>query len=118
MKKSVLILMHQFHQGLHRAGGPRLDPAAPGKRHPIRPEDQPAPAVPRIGARLPEGRLLLMMENTGHWVEPHGPGSTGLGLANLRKRLHLLYGDQAGLTFERTATAVRAQVSFPVSGSA
>jgi len=66
---------------------------------------------------LSAGRLLLMVENTGHWVEPHGPGSTGLGLANLRKRLHLLYGDQAALTFERTATAVRALVSLPVSSA-
>jgi LytS/YehU family sensor histidine kinase len=51
-------------------------------------------------------------------VEPHGPASTGLGIANLRKRLHLLYGDQAELTFDRTPTAVRAQVSLPVSGTA
>ena len=78
----------------------------------------PPPLCIAIGAGLTEGRLLLMVENTGHWVEPHGPKSTGIGIANLRKRLHLLYGDQAGLTFERTATAVRAQVSFPVSGSA
>ena len=59
-----------------------------------------------------------MVENTGRWVEPHGPDSTGLGIANLRKRLHLLYAEQAELTFERTSTAVRAQVSIPVSGTA
>ena len=59
-----------------------------------------------------------MVENTGRWVEPHGSGSTGLGLANLRKRLHLLYADQAQLTLDHTATAVRAQVSLPVSGTA
>jgi LytS/YehU family sensor histidine kinase len=59
-----------------------------------------------------------MVENTGRWVEPRGPGSTGLGIANLRKRLHLLYGDQADLTLDRTATAVRAQVSLPVSRTA
>ncbi len=51
-------------------------------------------------------------------LEPHGPGSTGLGIANLRKRLHLLYGDQAQLTFDHTANLVRAQVSLPVSGTA
>jgi LytS/YehU family sensor histidine kinase len=77
----------------------------------------PPPLCIDIEARLSEGRLLLMVENTGRWVEPHGPDSTGLGIANLRKRLHLLYGDQAQLTFDRTGTAVRAQVSLPVFGT-
>jgi LytS/YehU family sensor histidine kinase len=77
----------------------------------------PSPLCISIEARLSEGRLLLMVENTGRWVEPHGPMSTGIGIANLRKRLHLLYGDHAELTFNRTATAVRAQVSLPVSGT-
>jgi hypothetical protein len=77
----------------------------------------PPPLCIAIEARLSEGRLLLVVENTGRWVEPHGPKSTGIGIANLRKRLHLLYGDQAELTFDRTATAVRAQVSLPVSGT-
>lgn len=78
----------------------------------------PPPLCITIEARLSAGRLLLMVENTGHWVEPFGPDSTGLGIANLRKRLHLLYADQAELTFERTVTAVRAQVSLPVSETA
>ena len=78
----------------------------------------PPPLCIAIEARLSAGRLLLMVENTGHWVEPHGPQSIGLGIANLRKRLHLLYGDQAELTFDRTATTVRAQVSLPVSETA
>jgi len=78
----------------------------------------PPPLRIAIEARLADGRLLLMVENTGHWVEPFGPDSIGLGIANLRKRPHLLYADQAQLTFDRTATAVRAQVSLPVSETA
>ena len=78
----------------------------------------PPPLCIAIEARLSAGRLLMMVENSGHWVEPHGPQSIGLGIANLRKRLHLLYGDQAELTFDRTATTVRAQVSLPVSETA
>jgi hypothetical protein len=78
----------------------------------------PPPLRIAIEARLLEGRLLLMVENTGRWVEPHGSGSTGLGIANLRKRLHLVYGDQAELTLDYTATVVRAQVSLPCSGTA
>lgn len=78
----------------------------------------PPPLCIAIEARLSEGRLLLMVENTGRWVEPHGSESIGLGITNLRKRLHLLYEDQAELTFDRTATAVRAQVSLPVSKTA
>jgi hypothetical protein len=81
-------------------------------------QTSPPPLCIAIEARLSEGRLLLMVENTGRWVDPHGSGSTGLGIANLRKRLHLLYGDQAQLTLDHTATAVRAQVSLPVSGTA
>lgn len=81
-------------------------------------QTSPPPLCIAIEARLLEGRLVLMVENTGRWVEPHGSRSTGLGLANLRKRLHLLYGDQAELTLDHTATAVRAQVSLPVSGTA
>jgi LytS/YehU family sensor histidine kinase len=75
----------------------------------------PPPLCIAIEARISEGRLLMMVENTGHWVESHGSESTGLGIANLRKRLHLLYGDQATLTIDHTATAVRAHVSLPVS---
>lgn len=70
-----------------------------------------------IKARLSEGRLLLMVENTGHWVEARGPEAIGSGIANLRQRLHLLYGEQAELTFDHTANEVRAQVSLPVSGA-
>ena len=81
-------------------------------------QTSPPPLRIAIEARLAEGRLLLMVENTGHWVETHGPESIGFGTANLRQRLHLLYGDQAELTFDRTATAVRAQVSLPVSETA
>jgi len=81
-------------------------------------QTSPSPLCIAIEARLSEGRLLLMVENTGRWVEPHGSESIGLGIANLRKRLHLLYGDQAELTFDRTATVVRAQVSLPVSRTA
>jgi signal transduction histidine kinase len=71
-----------------------------------------------IEARRLEGRLLLMVENTGRWVEPHGSESKGIGIANLRKRLHLLYGNQAELTLDHTVTVVRAQVSLPCSGTA
>jgi hypothetical protein len=81
-------------------------------------QTSPSPLCIGIEARLSAGRLLLMVENTGRWVEPHGPDSIGLGIANLRKRLHLLYGDQAELTFDRTASVVRAQVSLPVSETA
>jgi hypothetical protein len=75
----------------------------------------PPPLCIAIEARLEKGRLLLMVENTGRWVEPHGPDSTGFGIANLRKRLHLLYADQAQLTFDHNAAVVRAQVSLPIS---
>jgi LytS/YehU family sensor histidine kinase len=61
-------------------------------------------------------RFSLAQNSQDQIKHPHGPNSTGIGIANLRKRLRLLYGDQATLTFDRTGTAVRAQVSLPVSG--
>jgi hypothetical protein len=81
-------------------------------------ETSPSPLCIAIEARRSEGRLLIMVENTGRWVKPHGSESIGLGIANLRKRLHLLYEDQAELTFDCTATAVRAQVLLPISRTA
>jgi sensor histidine kinase YesM len=61
-----------------------------------------------------DGGLLLVVENSGHWVEPGRSGSTGIGLANLRRRLELLYGDRAMLSIETTAHRVCVRVELPL----
>ena len=60
----------------------------------------PLPLRIRIGARRDASHLHLEVANSGVWV-PEGTG-TGIGLANLRRRLALILGDTATLT-----TAVR-----------
>src|SRR5690606_4462911 len=45
-----------------------------------------------IDARVEDGFLLLRVMNTGRWVAPETNPSTKTGLANLRRRLQLLYG--------------------------
>ena len=60
-----------------------------------------------------DGGLSLVVENSGHWVEPGSSDSTGLGLANLRRRLELLHGERATLTIEKEANLVRIRVELP-----
>jgi hypothetical protein len=62
-----------------------------------------------------DGGLSLVVENSGHWVEPGSGDSTGIGLANLRRRLELLYGDRATLSIETAADQVCVRVELPIS---
>ncbi|WP_415908680.1 hypothetical protein [Oleiharenicola sp. Vm1] len=56
------------------------------------------------------------MENSGHWLEPRPdrPDSTQIGLANLRRRLALLHGDDARLTIQHDDRHVCVTVDVPV----
>ena len=49
----------------------------------------------KITAGMQDGRLILEVRNTGTWREPDG--SSGLGLENIRRRLTLIYGNDATL---------------------
>ncbi len=49
-----------------------------------------APLRLSLVARLHEGELHLHVANRGQW-RPPAPGTTGVGLANLRRRLEMLY---------------------------
>ena len=51
-----------------------------------------------IQARLREGDLEVLVENTGHWVSENDSPSTGIGLSNLRQRLRLICGPLATVT--------------------
>ncbi len=81
----------------------------------------PLPLVIRITAQLSQKRLVIVVENSGHWIEPMTPGgslkteSTGTGLRNLRRRLELIYGSKASLEIEKTSNKVRVVVSLPVT---
>jgi len=63
---------------------------------------------------LSEDKLHIAVENSGHWVQSDPTRSFGIGITNLRKRLHLLYGDEAQLSFDNSESAVKVQVSIPI----
>jgi hypothetical protein len=65
-----------------------------------------------IKARLDGDVLVLEVDNPGRLADPH-PGATGLGLANARERLRILYGNRASLTLENRDGCVGATVTVP-----
>src|SRR5690606_32513511 len=67
-----------------------------------------------IHAVVEADHLLLCVSNTGEWVPPESNSSTKTGLANLKRRLELLYGQAASLTVDATAHVVTAKVRLPL----
>ena len=85
-------------------------------------QTSPMPLSILIQAQRTGAHLQLVIENTGSWVEPsvsscdQGMGKgIGMGISNLRRRLQLLYGDRASLTYEQSPSGVRAMVTLPVT---
>lgn len=68
----------------------------------------------RYAIHLADGRLHLRVTNGGRLVERGS--STGTGLANLRQRLALLYGDEASLEIAERDGQVVAAASWPATG--
>ncbi len=62
-----------------------------------------------------DGHIVLTVVNTGRWMEQGA--AKGLGLANIRKRLHLLFGDRASIQHEQTHDAVNVKVTVPPSST-
>lgn len=75
----------------------------------------PPPLRIAVSATVREGDLILTVENSGRWVEPRSGAadSTQIGLANLRRRLALLYGGAASLDIRHDASRVRVVVTLP-----
>jgi len=75
-----------------------------------------------IQAQITGDHLHLTVENTGSWVErtilDQGKETgLGMGISNLRRRLQLLTGDRATLTYEQSPPWVRAVVRLPIMKS-
>ena len=85
-------------------------------------QTSPMPLSILIQAQLVGGQLHLTVENTGSWVEPSSATSRkkdngigiGIGISNLRRRLHLIYGNLASLTYENSPQRVLARVTLPI----
>jgi LytS/YehU family sensor histidine kinase len=80
-------------------------------------QTSPMPLSIVIQARRDGDKLLLLIENTGSWVDPVATSrdnGMGIGINNLRRRLQLLYSDRASLTYEFSPRYVRAMVTLPI----
>ncbi|HWL52337.1 MAG TPA: histidine kinase [Chthoniobacteraceae bacterium] len=69
-----------------------------------------------VRAEASEGVLLITVSNSGEWLASHDRPSTGTGLANLRRRLQLLYGERASLTTRAGEGEVCVQVRVEKGG--
>lgn len=67
-----------------------------------------------IAAQVSDGRLCVTVADTGLGFGEGVTAGTGLGLANIRERLQMLYGDRAELRIERNQPAgTRVQLCVP-----
>ena len=76
-------------------------------------QSSPPPLRVWIRATLDE-RLVVEVGNTGHWLSTAPASSTGIGLANLRRRLALIAGPTAELTVHSEPTQVRVVLRLPI----
>ena len=80
-------------------------------------QTSPMPLSILIEANRSGDCLRLTVENTGSWVgasASSGDLGIGIGISNLRRRLQLLYGNRASLTYELSPQLVRAVVTLPI----
>ena len=73
----------------------------------------PQPLRIAIQARLREGDLEVLVENSGHWVSEEDLSSTGIGLSSLGQRLQLLCGPRATVSVKSPPDSVILQVILP-----
>ena len=73
----------------------------------------------RVAGASEDGALILSVYNDGpEFARDRESGSSGVGLANLRGRLHIMYGESAGLTVRSVAGGVEVVVTLPLTGAA
>lgn len=76
-------------------------------------ETGPRPLRVSIAAQVMRDQLLLEVGNSGHWVEQSASRAGRIGLANLRRRLALVYGEAASLAIRDTPSAVKVCLALP-----
>jgi hypothetical protein len=82
-------------------------------------QTSPGPLELHLGAYANEDGVVVYVENSGHWVDPDPTStrSTGIGLANLRRRLDLLCGPQSRILTSFPPGMVRVEVRVPPADS-
>lgn len=73
------------------------------------------PVRVHVAARRAGDWLEVEVANTGRWVAPGGPDSTGTGLASLQQRLRLLVGPAATVTHREEDGWVKVLVRVPAA---
>jgi sensor histidine kinase YesM len=69
-----------------------------------------------VAARREGNRLVLVVTDNGLGVRTtRAPGSTGLGLANLRERLATMHGSHASLAIEDRQPGTRVTIDLPMA---
>jgi len=77
-------------------------------------EPKPEGGLLRVAAQIVHGRLQVTVTDTGLGFGRAATAGTGVGLANVRERLHLLYGPRAGLTVaENPAGGTAVTITVP-----
>ena len=76
-------------------------------------ETGPRPLRVSITAKVGRDHLQIEVCNSGHWVERDPTQAGGVGLANLRRRLELIYGHAASLDIRHNPSTVTVCVSLP-----
>jgi two-component system, LytTR family, sensor kinase len=72
----------------------------------------PGGGIVRIEARAVNGRVEIVVANTGHLRTPAEGG--GRGLDNTKARLRLIYGDAATFSLQETHGTVEARLALPM----
>lgn len=78
-------------------------------------QTSPPPLRIYIAASIRKARLCIVVKNTGQWVPANSSGSLNTGLANLRRRLRLLYGETASMNIDRTEDGIIASIQIPTT---
>jgi hypothetical protein len=77
----------------------------------------PTPLRLKVTAALEEAEhLCVSVLNTGAWVEPDAAASLSTGILNLRRRLELIYGNEARFSLQGDTEGVLARISIPSGG--
>lgn len=69
----------------------------------------------KVDVKRDEEHLIIEVSNTGEWVPGRNRAdSTGIGLPNIRKRLQIIYGDNATLHLREEAPLIVARITLPL----
>lgn len=73
------------------------------------------PLQVHVSARCLGQQIHIAVSNTGHWITPRQPSSPETGLHGLRRRLELLFGQQATIDTSEENGWVHVRVAIPLT---